>query len=322
MIAGSIDQGQRAGGAFGGASNVGMSFPGYHSGGEPSYATALQLQSRHAESQQDTDIFDEAAFDRAFENARAQIQRAEEDIQKAKNVQADDAALVHTRVDPNGLVETRYWDDLSLENLGEMKRDANPYSHQHLNNQSSEPPQARSRPTADSQDTKPHDADVDADELAQTAGQLLSSVSNNTTQKFQDSAFLALMRRLRDREVRVEGDRMVEVSRPPPTFSFPSTSSLASSSITRSDARDGEGEVSRSYSQHRHRHLPPDPEHVTCQVFGCEPLFQTPVADLLGLLVVTDRLLLPPPPPFHRLQSLNQVRLPESVSQPICRTRI
>jgi hypothetical protein len=52
----------------------------------------------------------------------------------------------------------------------------------------------------------------DDDEMAQTAGKLLERVADNTSEKFQNSQFLGLMRRLRDREVRVEGDRVVEVN--------------------------------------------------------------------------------------------------------------
>jgi hypothetical protein len=51
----------------------------------------------------------------------------------------------------------------------------------------------------------------DEDQMAQTAGRLLESVADNTSEKFQKSTFLELMRRLRDREVRVEGDKVVEV---------------------------------------------------------------------------------------------------------------
>src|SRR5947207_3376860 len=51
--------------------------------------------------------------------------------------------------------------------------------------------------------------DEDSDALARTAGQLLDSVRHNQSQKFQESNFLALMRQLRDREVRVEGDKIV-----------------------------------------------------------------------------------------------------------------
>lgn len=55
----------------------------------------------------------------------------------------------------------------------------------------------------------------DDDEMAETAGRLLERVADNTSEKFQNSQFLELMRRLRDREVRVEGDKMVEVSAQP-----------------------------------------------------------------------------------------------------------
>lgn len=50
------------------------------------------------------------------------------------------------------------------------------------------------------------------DELAQTAANLLERVSDNQTSKFKNSAFLGLMRQLADREVRVEGDKVVPVS--------------------------------------------------------------------------------------------------------------
>lgn len=51
----------------------------------------------------------------------------------------------------------------------------------------------------------------DGDELARTAGTLLESVKHDHSQKFQQSSFLSLMRQLRDREVRVEGDKIVDV---------------------------------------------------------------------------------------------------------------
>lgn len=55
----------------------------------------------------------------------------------------------------------------------------------------------------------------EADELAKTAGELLDSVSHDTSQKFKQSNFLALMRQLRDREVAVDGDKLRHVSTPP-----------------------------------------------------------------------------------------------------------
>ncbi|RDW59375.1 protein pex20 [Aspergillus mulundensis] len=58
----------------------------------------------------------------------------------------------------------------------------------------------------------PQAAENEADELARTAGHLLNSVSHETNQKFRDSNFLALMRRIRDREVQLEGDEFRETA--------------------------------------------------------------------------------------------------------------
>ena len=52
----------------------------------------------------------------------------------------------------------------------------------------------------------------DADALAATATQLLENVKDEPSRKFQESSFLSLMRQLRDREVHVEGDKIVDVS--------------------------------------------------------------------------------------------------------------
>lgn len=52
----------------------------------------------------------------------------------------------------------------------------------------------------------------DSDELSRTAGQLLSSVQQETSQKFQQSQFLNLMRRIRDREVFVQGEELLETT--------------------------------------------------------------------------------------------------------------
>jgi peroxin-5 len=50
----------------------------------------------------------------------------------------------------------------------------------------------------------------DADELARTAGLLIESVRDEQNPKFQNSQFMGLMKQLRDHEVVVEGDKMVE----------------------------------------------------------------------------------------------------------------
>jgi peroxin-5 len=47
------------------------------------------------------------------------------------------------------------------------------------------------------------------DDLARTAGVLLDAVSHETSEKFQNSAFLSLMRQFRNGEATVEGDQVV-----------------------------------------------------------------------------------------------------------------
>ncbi|KAL1306844.1 hypothetical protein AAFC00_005500 [Neodothiora populina] len=66
-----------------------------------------------------------------------------------------------------------------------------------------------------------HQPTKDDDELAQTAADLLSKMSSEKSNKFQNSAFMGLMRKLADREVRVEGDKMVETSTSTAAYTAP-----------------------------------------------------------------------------------------------------
>ncbi|KAI0675284.1 TPR-like protein [Trametes maxima] len=50
----------------------------------------------------------------------------------------------------------------------------------------------------------------EADELARTAGVLLDTVQGETNPKFKNSAFLGLMRQLRDRELIIDGNKFVQ----------------------------------------------------------------------------------------------------------------
>ncbi|KAK9323005.1 hypothetical protein V1517DRAFT_321598 [Lipomyces orientalis] len=70
------------------------------------------------------------------------------------------------------------------------------------------------------------------DGLAVIAGELLESLGSNQTQKFKDSTFLSLMRRLRDKEVVVQGNKMVEaISNDEHAESFGSGNGVMSSSF-------------------------------------------------------------------------------------------
>jgi len=119
-----------------------------------------------------------------------------------------------------------------------------------------EPVQEEPQQEKKEQDQHPNDDD---DEMAETAARLLDSVADNTSEKFRQSTFLELMRRLRDREVRVEGDKMVEVSPshflPSPPLPAPLPPPPQSSPATPS----------------RHLHIPFETDFITCKVFGCPP---------------------------------------------------
>lgn len=136
---------------------------------------------------QSSDAYDEAAFERAFDAAglnvgQSQHREDQHDIQL-------DQDLYRTEDTGKNLMspETEAWLD-----HGRIGAD-------------------RILDEAQERQSQEKDAD-DADELARTAGQLLENVKGDQSRKFQESNFLSLMRQLRDKEVRVEGDKLVNVS--------------------------------------------------------------------------------------------------------------
>jgi hypothetical protein len=123
-----------------------------------------------------------------------------------------------------------------------------------------EPVQEEPQEEKKEQDQHPNDDD----EMAETAARLLDSVADNTSEKFRQSTFLELMRRLRDREVRVEGDKIVEVSSshflpspPLPSPRFPLPASLSPAPQT------------SPATPSRHLHMPAEADFIICKVFGC-----------------------------------------------------
>jgi hypothetical protein len=73
----------------------------------------------------------------------------------------------------------------------------------------------------------------DHDELARTAGQLVNSVSGDKSSKFENSQFLSLMRKLRDRQVEVRGEDFHDIDKNAsivPTRVLEDESALASQS--------------------------------------------------------------------------------------------
>lgn len=147
------------------------------------------------------EVHDQAAFEREFEALATEALRSVEPESETTELGQD------TRV--SGEQQDRYLgvNELGKEDQSISERDyaSEPLQQepidvipQHMREAVEEQTQARDRPETD-------------EDLAHTAGILLESVSDNTSKKFQDSNFLQLMRQLRDHEVRVDGDKIVNV---------------------------------------------------------------------------------------------------------------
>ena len=145
-------------------------------------AMTTGVQQQRAESQ--IGACDEAAFEQAFDKAGsdmyAQQQGSQLDQDLFRTAEAGQRLMssdAEVRLDQNRLGSDRILDEVQME--------------------------------------KAHDTgEHDPNELARTAGQLLENVKDEQSQKFQQSNFLSLMRQIRDKQVVVEGDQLVNVSKP------------------------------------------------------------------------------------------------------------
>lgn len=166
--------------------------PQMHGAYQPSFAPSYQMygssmnqmqpqQIMQPQEQRSTEQFDESAFEAAFDQARADMELQGSDVTQKDTEQNLQETPIVDLAEAVAQQEIRLGSDLI--------------------------------PQSDKQDLQTRSRD--ADELARTAGQLLDSVRNEQSQKFQQSNFLALMRRIRDREVEVEGDDFREVSTNP-----------------------------------------------------------------------------------------------------------
>ena len=147
----------------------------------------IQSQMAHQKQpeRQIENVYDEAAFERAFDTAREEMQKLEASARRNETqmdaglhdtrAQASQGVLDHRRIGSDRILD-------EAQKMGEEGKEAD-----------------------------------DAEELARTAGQLLENVKGDQSQKFKESNFLSLMRQLRDKEVRVEGDKLVDVSIPSST---------------------------------------------------------------------------------------------------------
>jgi hypothetical protein len=187
-------------------SNFGISMGGIGMQGSSLYggvgsgmnaSQSYQQQQQLPQDSQVSQAFDEQAFEREFE-AAAQAEMTQQDLQDLN----EESQRLGTSQQHN----TELGQDILINESAERMMGDHMMMDSMNDLENLEPVQEEQKEEIREEDNP--------DELARTAGQLLDSVSDNTSQKFQESTFLALMRRLRDREVRVEGDKMVEVSVP------------------------------------------------------------------------------------------------------------
>ncbi|TGO15934.1 hypothetical protein BTUL_0034g00580 [Botrytis tulipae] len=150
-----------------------------------------QLASTSQSLVENNEVFDEAAFARAFEQAaNAESQRAQQQELESQ------AASVQNE-------ETHALDQLHVTKEAELELDR---AERQLLGQTLLGADTIQDPATATSEQNIHAPDA----LSRTAGELLSSVSNNQSEKFQNSQFLQLMRQFRDKEVTVEGDEVVD----------------------------------------------------------------------------------------------------------------
>lgn len=155
------------------------------------------------------DIFDEVAFERAFDTARMEIMDAEpKGMDSTAELGQTISAYARTlEIQENNQSFQPGIGDRVSGDINDLELDHFDFGAFLQGSPSLGLPSGET--TSEKSDRQ---GEADADELAKTAGQLLDSLKHEQSQKFQQSNFLALMRQLRDKEVRVEGDKMVDVN--------------------------------------------------------------------------------------------------------------
>lgn len=163
-------------------------------------------------------IYNEAAFEAAFAQATQHVQNmalGEQQQQPQQQSAADlqqqqyHAHLAETVATAQQQAAISY-QELLANGLPVLERAPSPSQ---LRIGSDAIPYREAQPQQQqSQQDRQHQENLDADELARTAGELLSSVQHDTSDKFQSSQFLALMRRIRDGQVRVMGEELRETT--------------------------------------------------------------------------------------------------------------
>jgi hypothetical protein len=146
------------------------------------------MQTGTSQSQPQNEVFDDEAFARAFdEAAQAELNHAQETHQ--------------TETTTSTQLHQQPQEEILLSESASRFMNEEPREAWRVHDQA---PLGADTILEDDPKQPP-------DALSRTAGQLLDSVRHDQSDKFQNSQFLQLMRQFRDREVVVEGDKLVDV---------------------------------------------------------------------------------------------------------------
>ncbi|KAM3086815.1 hypothetical protein ACMFMG_000937 [Clarireedia jacksonii] len=146
------------------------------------------MQTGSSQSQSQNEVFDDEAFARAFDEA-AQAELSHE--QEIHQTESTTSTQLHQQPQEEILLSES--------------------ASKFMNEEPHEPWRVHDQAPLGADTILEDDPKQPPDALSRTAGQLLDSVRHNQSDKFQNSQFLQLMRQFRDREVVVEGDKLVDV---------------------------------------------------------------------------------------------------------------
>ena len=171
--------------------------------------------------QRQEENFNESAFERAFDAAKIDSESASKDIGYAFDVEQPKFDMNHACTEPGDITGEYDFDNADLFDATQQILETTKNEAAHPQDWSNGEANAHESlsvtndgPRIGSDTIPAHSsqeemmADVEADELARTAGHLLDNLRHEQSQKFQQSNFLELMRQLRDKEVMVEGDKI------------------------------------------------------------------------------------------------------------------
>jgi hypothetical protein len=154
-----------------------------------------QQEMSIAQQKQPAEAFDEEAFARAFEEAaQAEMASKEAESQQESN-QQDFSQAQHENVELG--------QDIMINESAErlLANEEGLLDQERIGADTIQDPKT--------QDPKIAQEENSPDALARTAGELLNTVRNDQSIKFQNSQFLELMRQFRDREATVQGNTIV-----------------------------------------------------------------------------------------------------------------